>query len=186
MRGFTLFEILVASVIFVMVMGISYSIYISGYDAWDTAVYQTDLQAQARLALNFMVQELRNATRTSTQNPSPNLSIPSTPNNKTMMFYLPEDKDGDGLITDSNGQIEWNTSDAIHYQYIPGLKVLRRLEKGVQRIFAQDVSDVQFIDMDIDSSLHMDELRIVLSLNKTTPRQRNISITLSSIVALRN
>ena len=184
--GFTLVEILVASAIFVVMLGIMYGIYISGLDVYGTGSYQVDLQAQARLALNYMVLELRNATRTSAQNPSPNLSIPSVPNNKQIHFYLPQDKDGDGLITDANGEIEWDTNNQIDYQFIPSQKILRRLEKGDQKIFASDVSDVQFMDINIDHTLSIGELKIILTLSKTTPRHRNISITLSSNVALRN
>lgn len=184
--GFTLVEILVATSIFIASLGIIYSIYFSGLDIWEIGRYQAELQAQARIALNYMVSELRNATRTSTQNPSPNLSIPSVPNNKDMAFYLPQDSDDDGFITDANGDIEWETDNRIQYQYIPGQKELRRLEKGVQRILARDVTDVQFIDINIDPTLSINELRIILALTKTTTRQRNISITFSSIVALRN
>ena len=185
-QGFTLVEILMASAIFIVMLEIIYGIYFSGLDIWEISHEQAYLQAQARIALNYMVSELRNATRTSTQNPPPNLSIPSTPNNKDIYFYLPEDKDHDGLITDANGQIEWDTNNKIHYQYIPGQKILRRLEKGEQRDFAGDVSDVQFIDIDIDQTLAIDELKIILTLSKTTPKKRNVSVTLTSIVALRN
>jgi prepilin-type N-terminal cleavage/methylation domain-containing protein len=184
--GFTLVEILVVSAIFIAMLGVMYGIYISGLEVFETGSYQADLQAQARIAITYMVSELRNATRTSTQNPSPNLSIPSEPNNKQVYFYLPEDKDHDGLITDANGQIEWDTNNQIRYQFIPGQKILRRLEKGNQKIFASDVSDVQFMDTDIDHSLSINELRIILTLSKTTPRHRNITVALSSIVALRN
>lgn len=184
--GFTLIEILLTSTVLILVLSLMYSIYFAGLDAWDAARLKADLQAQARAAMNFMVSELRNATRTSSQNPSPNASIPSTPNNKSMQFHLPEDKDDDGLITDSNGNTEWNTNDTIQYQYIPGQKLLRRLEKGEQRILSQDVSDVQFIDIGIDPALYMNEIKIILTLDKMTPKQRNISIILTSIVKLRN
>lgn len=184
--GFSLVEMMVASAITIVVFGIIYGIYISGLDTFETANYKTDLQAQARGALNYMVSELRNATRTSTQNPSPNLSIPSSPNNKSIHFRLPEDKDGDGLITDSSGNIEWNTNDPIDYQYVPGQKTLRRLEKGVQTILAQNVSDAQFMDIGIEPTLSIYELRIILTLEKKTPKGRNVSVTLSGIVKLRN
>jgi prepilin-type N-terminal cleavage/methylation domain-containing protein len=184
--GFTLVEILIASAILVIAMGMMYNTYLSGSKVWENARESADLQAQARWAMNYMVAELRNATRTSTSNPSPNLSIPSHPNNKSIIFYLPQDNDGDGLITDSSGAIEWGTNNAIHYQHVPGQSLLRRLEKGVQTSLSQDVSDVQFIDASIDSSLSIYELRIILALNKTTQRQRNLSVTLSAIVRLRN
>lgn len=185
-KGFTLVEVLFASAISIVVLGIMYGIYISSFEVLDIATEQADLQAQARIALRYMVSELRNATRTSTQNPSPNLSIPSEPNNKQIQFYLPEYKDEDGSITVENDQIEWGTNNMIHYQYIPGQKELRRLEKGEHKIFARNVTDVQFIDIDIDSSLAIDELKVVLTLGKTTKKNRNLSVTLTSIVALRN
>lgn len=184
--GLTMIEVLLTAIIFIIVLEVMYGIYFSGLDIWETARFKAEIQSEARSALNYMISELRNATRTSTQNPSPNLSIPSTPNNKSIMFYLPKDKDGDGLVTDSDGDIEWATNNQIDYQYIPGQKELRRLEKGEQKIIAEDVSGVQFIDIDIDPTLAINELKVILTLERNTPKQRNISTTLSFIVALRN
>ncbi len=184
--GFTLVEALIATAISVIAMGMMYNIYLSGSKAWEDTNERADLQAGARWAMNYMVSELRNATRTSSSNPSPNLVIPSHPNNKSIIFNLPQDNDGDGLVTDSSGAIEWDTNNAIHYQYVPGQKLLRRLEKGVQTTLAQNVSDVQFIDASIDPTLSIYELRIILALNKTTRRKRDISATLSAVVRLRN
>lgn len=185
-RGFTLTEVLIAIAIFVLALGAMMNIYISGIRTWETTRELADLQAQARLAMNTMVTELRNATRTSTQNPSPNLTIPSAPNNKNINFRLPGDNNGDGFLTDANGDIEWDTNNPIDYQYIPGQMTLRRLEKGMQTILSRDVQDVQFIDVTIDPTLSIYELRIILALQKTTARQRNITVTLSSFVRLRN
>lgn len=185
-HGFTLFEMLISSAIFVIALGIVYGIYVSGFDIWEAGSCQTDLQAQARIALNYMASELRNTTRTSTQNPSPNLSIPFTPDNTSLTFYLPEDKDSDGLITDSDGEIEWGTANPIQYQYIPEEKELIRIDDREQEVIAGDVADVRFIDMSIDPALRIYELKIILTLTKSTPRQRNISVGLSTIVGLRN
>lgn len=184
-RGFTLVEILVASAILAAALGIIAGIYVSGLKVWDDARTMADLQAQARLAMNFMTAELRNATRISDQNPSPELDIPSSPNNKHISFYLPEDRNNDGLITDANGAIEWGRQ-VIQYQYIPGLRQLRRLENGAHRVLAEDVSDVQFIDADIDGSLPISEVRIILTLAKTTVKGRNLTFTLTSNVRLKN
>lgn len=185
-RGFTAVELVVATAVLAVVMSLMLGIYISGLRVWDLAREEADLRAQARQAMEFMVSELRNATRTSTRNPSPNLSIPSSPNNKNINFRLPADNNGDGLLTDANGQIEWDTNNPIDYQYVPGQRLLRRLEKGAQTVIAEDVQDIQFIDIGIDPTLSVFELRIILTLNKTTERQRSISATLSSIVRLRN
>jgi type II secretory pathway pseudopilin PulG len=185
-RGVMLIDILVASVIFIIIAAAILSIYVTGTDMWDIARHKTDLQAQARQALNSMVAELRNATRVSTQIPSPNLVIPAPPDNNSITFCLPEDNDGDGFITDSNGSIEWGTTNPIIYQYIPAQKVLKRIDAGQESTLANDVSSVQFIDITIDSQLFLNELKIILVLNKSTPKQRDITVTASTMINLRN
>lgn len=186
-NGFTLTETLVATFITVIAVSIILGIYSSGNTLWENKRYQIDLQAKGRLAMQGMLSELKNATRTSTQTPSPNINIPSHPNNKSIHFYLPADNDGDGYITDSNGDIEWDTSNQIQYQYVPGQNLLRRNEGGGnQRDILRDVTDIQFIDNGIDSSLFLDEIKIVFTLTAVTPRQRTISMTFSGMVKLRN
>ncbi len=184
--GFTLFEVLIASAISMVTIGLMLGIYMAGNDFWEIKKSQAELQAQARIALDQMSSELKRTTRTSTQNPSPNLDIPSQPNNKNIDFCLPADNDEDGLITDAAGNIEWGTNNVIKYQYIPGQRELRRLEKGNIKILASDVSSVEFIDADIDSQLSITELRINLTLSMDTSHKRTITTTLSSTVQLRN
>lgn len=185
--GFTLTEMLVATFISVIAISIIYATYSSGNTLWENKRYQIDLQAKGRLAMQEMLSELKNATRTSTQNPSPNINIPSHPNNKSIHFYLPLDNDGDGYITDANGDIEWNTSNQIQYQYVPGQNLLRRNEGGGnQKDILRDVTDIQFIDNSIDNSLFLDEIKIVFTLTATTPHQRTITMTFSGMAKLRN
>ncbi|MDD5730843.1 MAG: prepilin-type N-terminal cleavage/methylation domain-containing protein [Candidatus Omnitrophica bacterium] len=186
MKGLTLVEVLVATAIGVVIMGIMITTYLSSTDLYESQNTLIDLQSRARNAIIFMTTELKNATRTSAANPSPNLSIPSTPNNKDIQFYVPEDKNGDGLITDSNGLIEWDTDNKIQYQYVPGLEELRRLEKGNQYKIAQNVSDIRFIDASVDSSLAINEVRIILTLSAISPRRRLFTVTQTGIVRLRN
>ncbi len=184
--GFTLVEVLIASAISMVTIGLMLGIYMAGNDFWEIKKSQADLQAQARIALTQMSSELKKATRTSTQNPSPNLDIPSQPNNKNIDFCLPADNDENGLLIDAAGNIEWDTNNVIKYQFIPGQKELRRLEKGNIKILAADVSGVEFIDASIDSQLSITELRINLTLSMDTSHKRAITTTLSSTVQLRN
>lgn len=184
MTGYTLLEIVIAMAIMSAVMGMIYMIYGSGKDLYETKVYQTDLQAQARQAMDFMVKELRQATRTSSHNPSPDLSIPSAPNNKQVQFYLPEMVNGTAVM--DTGELDWDTNNMIRYQYIPGQKELRRNDGGNLTTLCRDVTDVRFFDTTLDPSLGLQEIKIVLSLSKTTPRQHTISLNLTSLVRLRN
>jgi prepilin-type N-terminal cleavage/methylation domain-containing protein len=191
--GFTLIEALVASAISLMAISMIYSIYLSGNDAWDARRYQAEIQAQGRLAMDMMVKELRETTRMSTQNPSPNLVIPSSPNNKQIDFYLPtyENITVNGTNTsvvhlDTDSAIEWDHGNKIQYQYVPGQKMLRRLEKGNFTTIALNVTDVQFIDQGIDPTLFNNELKILLSIARTTAKQRNITMNFTGMVRLRN
>ena len=188
-KGLTIAEAFIASAIFLGMLTVMYSAYIAGNNLWDASRAKADMQAHARLALSSMVNELRNATRTADAsiNPSPNLKIiPSNSNNRNIDFYLPEDNNNDGYITDAGGDIEWGTNNKIQYQYIPGQRVLRRLEKGDQRIIARNVQDIRFIDIDIDNTLNRDELRIVLTLSHEVSGGRNITFSMASVVKLRN
>jgi len=184
--AFTLREVLVAASISVVISAIMLSFFIQGSDIWQLITNQSDLRSIARNAMNYMTQELRKATRSSSEIPSPNLSIPSKPNNHSIDFYLPSDIDDNGLIVDAIGSTEWDKSNKIQYQYVPGLKQLRRLEKGNQYIIANNVALIEFEDNSINPALYNNELKITLTLEKLTPQNRTVSITLISIVKLRN
>lgn len=185
-RGFTLAEVLVAASILAVISAIMLSFFIQGSNLWQLITNQSDLRSVARNAMNYMTQELRKSTRTSGGIPSPNLSIPSKPNNNSVDFYLPIDMDGNSYIIDSVGSTEWDTSNKIQYQYIPGLKQLRRLEQGNQHIIANDVASIEFEDNSINPALYNNELKIILILEKLMPQNRTVSVTLTSVVKLRN
>jgi prepilin-type N-terminal cleavage/methylation domain-containing protein len=186
-RGFTLTEVMIASFIFIMILGTILNIYISGSEVYENSKLQADLQAQARLALNSISAELANATKTTPsvgQSP-PNISIPPAPGNNNMTFYLPTyvlDPVTQKLRVsiNSSGTIQWDNNTPINYQYNSNQHTLVRVANGAQTILAHDVSSVQF------NNVSNYEVGTTLTLNKSTPRGRNISITLSSIVRLRN
>jgi prepilin-type N-terminal cleavage/methylation domain-containing protein len=185
--GFTLIEILISSAIAAIILSAIFSIYKTGSDLWDIKSSQADLQGRARVAIEQMTKELKSATRTSSRIPSPNLIIPAAPNNINITFYLPNDLDADGRITDNTtGLIEWDTNNAIQYQYDSGEKTLTRLADSTTATIARDVTDIQFIDASIDSQLYLTELKIILTLTKTTPSQRMITTAQTSMVKLRN
>lgn len=183
--GFTLVETLVSIAIFAIITGIIYLFFMVGVGSWEIGTVRTDLQAHARIATDIMVGELKKATR---NHSTRDITILAPPNNTDIIFYLPEvDADGD-VIIDTDGQTKWPDSDAdfIKYEYLAATKQLVRKEGSQQRILANNVSNVEFIDAGIDGSLFMDELNITLSLEKTTPRGRDLSFTMRSTVKLRN
>lgn len=185
-RGFSLAEMLMAIALFTVISSIVLIFFIQATNLWQEITSQSDLRSAARNALSFMSQELRNATRTSTKNPSPNIAINSMPNNHSIDFYLPADLDNNGSIINAIGDTEWDTSNKIQYQYVPGLNMLRRLEKGNQYIIANGVSSIEFEDHSIDSALFNNEVRIKLTLERAILLNKTVSVTAVSVVKLRN
>ncbi|MDD5255280.1 MAG: prepilin-type N-terminal cleavage/methylation domain-containing protein [Candidatus Omnitrophica bacterium] len=186
-KGLTLIELVIASsILFIVIAGI-YSVYVSGLKFWDEANETADLQAEARNAMDFMVKELRNATRVSTEPAAanPNIVIPASPNNNQITFYLPADVDDDDLLTDEDGAAEWDLGSPVTYQVSNGSLV--RVSGGTQRVLANGVTAVWFEDIDTpDLTLSMFEVRITLSMDKTSTRGRTLSYTLVSLARLRN
>jgi len=187
--AYTLAELTITAGILLVIMMIMVSFYTQSSRLFHLILTQSDLRQRAQSAVSFMSHELKNATRTSAETPSPNFTIPSSPNNNSIQFYLPADSDGNGSIIDSIGDTEWNTSNKIQYQYVPGLSLLRRLEGGNQFTIAYDVESIEFEDNDINSSLGIDEVRIILTLSRepggwagNSPE----SVTLTSNLKLRN
>lgn len=187
--GFTLVEVAVSVGIFCIISAVMLSFFIQGTALWQLVINQSDARSVARNTMNYLTKELQNATRTSelSAHPNPpNLVIPSSPNNTSVDFYLPVDNDGNGFIIDAIGDTEWDLNNKIQYQYVPGLKILRRLEKGNQYIIARNVSSIEFEDKSINPALHNNEVRIILTLERAIQQNRTILITLTSIVKLRN
>lgn len=185
-KGLTLAEVVVGIGILAVISTFMLIFVIQGSNLWNLLISESDLRSYGRNAMNFMAQELRNATRTSTQTPSPNLVIPSKPNNRSVDFYLPKDMDNNGLIIDALGATEWDKSNKIQYQYVPGQKMLRRLEKGNHFTIAQDISSIEFEDNTINASLQANELKILLTLSRNLPAHKTATASFTSIIKLRN
>ena len=185
-KGLTIMEMLMAALIFAIVSTLTALFFIQGSSLWESITGQSDLRSVARNAMTYMTQELRNATRTGTGHPSPNMVIPSKPNNHSIDFYLPADLDGNLLIIDALGNTEWDTNNKIQYQYVPGLNILRRLEGGNQYIISHEVSNIEFEDNSIDSSLAINEVRIKLTLQRLLPQNKTASVSMAAVIRLRN
>lgn len=189
--GITLVEVVISVLIFAIISGVIYLFFMVGIDSWEIGTRRTDLQAQARNAMDIMVGELKNTTR---NHPSRGVTILPAPNNTNIIFYLPE-KDADSdVIIDTDGTTKWPDDDAdyIEYKYLAAANQLVREDRRVRegqdpaRVLANDVSNIEFIDAGIVGSLYLDEVNIVLNLQKTTPRGRDLSFSMRSTVKLRN
>lgn len=189
--GFTLVEAIISVAISVIIIAAIYSVYKAGNDIWDVKRIQADLQAEGRTAMVEMTEELKQTTLSQTV-------IPAAPGNTNILFHLPLSSwNGTNTVLSINnatGALMWDAADTIQYQLandvITGQKILVRLQTNAttntNRTLARDASSVQFANYVINNQLYLNELKIILTLSKITPKQRNISITLSSIVRMRN
>lgn len=184
-KGFTLVETMVGSSLLVSI-GLVAMLWLDGtVNLWWTTNTQSDVRVTAQQVMNRMLAELRSATRTGTGSP-PNAAIPAAPGNTTMTFYLPTDMDGSGTIVDALGNTEWDTANAVGYVYVPAQRQLARIRGAATTVLANDVQAVTFEDRTIDTALNQREVRIRLTVQKTTPRGQIVSATAVEIVKLRN
>ena len=184
-RGFTFLEFLIVSSVLTIISGALAEFTIQNVQFQILSQVQGDLRTTGHVAMDQMVTELRHATRAAAGSP-PNLTIPASPNNTSLTFYLPADLDGNGFIIDAAGNIEWVTGTPIQYQYDAGTKQLRRIAGGATRVLANDVTQAVFKDRTIDGSLNPDEVSIQLTLQRVTSNGRSVSTTVSALVKSRN
>lgn len=184
--GFTFVETLIAGGILVVLASMATLWATGGINLWWTTNTQTDIRMTAQQAIARMASELQNGTRIATAVPSPNIVIPPAPNNTSVTFYLPTDIDGNGLIVDATGNIEWDMLNPIQYVYDPGTRRILRLGGGQTVVMAHDVQSVQIDDQSTDASLSLNEARLSVVFQTTTPQQRTVSATSTSVLKLRN
>lgn len=183
--GLGLVEFLVASGIVAVGSFMLLGFLLNQVDFLETSGASTEVRSWAQLAVNTVGQEVRHATRTGAGSP-PNISIPAAPNNTSVTLYVATDQDGNGTITDAAGNIEWDGANPIQYLYVPAGRQLVRIEGGLTRVVANNVTDARFEDQTMDVSLKDDELKMRLTLERTTLHQRTVSATTTTIIKLRN
>lgn len=189
-KGFTIIEVLVAVAVLSAISALVLAFLVQGSGLYHFLTKQSYLRSVSRGAMEYMRRELKMATYDpSSSSQSPSLHIPQM--NRQLHFYLPEIDEGGEVKIDGEGDIIWDENNKIKYQYIPGLNQLRRQEKGEELIVAgadEDVrvTSVEFQNHQINNSLYADQVKITLTLEKNTPRGRPVSVTLTSIIKLRN
>ena len=182
-RGFTIVEVMVAFGIIAVGGVVLMTFLLQETDFFQTSTVQHDVRTQAQLAINAVAKELRLATRKAAGSP-PNITI--GPGNSSLTLYLPTDVNNDGRIIDVLGNIEWDAANPVSYQYDAGQKQLLRVAGAATRVVASNISSMSFKDQVADGSLKSNEVKVQLTVQQSTPRQRNLVSTAMTIVRLRN
>ncbi len=182
-QGLSFVEALISMVILLMVFTVASESLLRGRQYWLVSAMQTKLNHAAKVSIDYMVSELKNATRNESASP-PNLVIDIS--REIMDFYLPTDIDSDGYIVDSSGNTEWDTTTTYQYQFDSDTNRLYRIQDANTRILAINVASVVFDDITTDSTLLGNEICITLTLQDTDSAGRAITVTRTSRVGLRN
>lgn len=146
--GFSLAELMVVVALFSVLAGAIVLTLFSAQRSWTVGSGQTVLTLELRRALDRMSRELVESQPAQIQQPPANGLW-----DNTIVFRVPQDRNGDGSVLDANGNIaEW--SNTITYQFQPGGRAnnCARIEvndPGVQprtivSTLANHVTDVRF------------------------------------------
>ncbi len=184
-QGWTILEMMLAGSVFMIVSGGVVTFLNQQSDFWEYSTTQTDVRADVERALQNMSMELRLARRV-TPGAAPNITIPASPNNTAVTFYVPTDVDGLTGVLNSLGDVEWNEANPIQFTYDAASRQLRRIEGGATRILGTDITAATFRDITMDNTLLSNEVRINVTMQRTTPHQRIVTASGATVVKLRN
>ena len=170
MRGFTLVEILVASLIMSIIMAAVFVTLSIGERSWFAGDVTIQLRDQTMQAVATMNREL-SATRPS------RINIVIGASSNTITFSIPNDNNGDGRVVDNAGNIEW--SGNITYLLNNSNQIVRNFG-GASTILGNDIIGLLFTRTQ-DSLIQVD-----ITASKTSLSRRQIQDAEQVIIKLRN
>jgi len=184
-RGFTFVEVFISGIILAIMAVAVLELLTRQSDFFEVSTTAGELRTDAERAVGDIARELRLATR-DTPGVAPSITVPAAPGNTAVTFFVPQDVDGQNGVLDAIGDVEWDATNPIQFQYDAAARQLRRVEGAAVRVVANDVEAVTFEDRAIDNSLYNDEVKVNLTLSRTTPHRRTVAETASTVVRLRN
>ena len=185
-RGMTVMEMMIVVTIVMVIGGSLIAFMAQSWASWEVKNIEADLRLTAQTALDQIARELRLGTVTTGAGSPPRASVPAAPGNTSLTFYLPTDIDGNGLIIDAAGAVEWDAANPVQYQHVPASGQLTRTAAGVTRVLANDVQTAVFANQAIDGTLQNNEVRMTLTLRRVSTRGYPITLTTVMTVMLRN
>ncbi len=155
-QGITLAEMLVTVIIFAFILGICYTLLISGSDSWETNSARVELQQELRKAMDWITQDLRQAGSASITN------VPADGAAYTSITF----RKAAGV---SGGNLVWDTSTTRYF--LTGTQLQRQVGALTASVIAQNIQSVQFSRQASTSNI----VTVSLQAEKKTPRGKNLS-----------
>jgi len=171
MRGFTLIEIMVTSVVLAILIVGLFLVLSLGQRSWLTADTGIQLRQDISRALMVMSQELK-------QTSASKINIALNGSASSIRFKLPQDTNGDGSIVDSTGNIEW--SGYITYSLNASNQVVRSVDGGTTSIIANNISALTF------TRVLSEVIQIDIAASKAADTGKTIEDSDQIILKLRN
>lgn len=171
MRGFTLVEIMVTSVVLAILIVSLFLVLSIGQRSWLSADVSIQLRQEIARGIINMGQELKESSPAKI-----NLTLNSSSNSIT--FKIPNDNNGDGSVVDASGNIEW--SQNITYSLNASSQVIRAVSGGATTILANNITSLQF------TRIQNEVIRINITASKTSNIGKLVQDTGQIIVKLRN
>ena len=170
-QGFTLVEMMVTVAIFSFILGICYTLFISGSNSWETNSVRVELQQELRRAMDWVSQDLRQSGSAAITN------VPADGATYTSITF----RKSAGA---SGGNLVWDVNTT---RYFLGGVAGNQLQKqvGVQpaSLIAQNIQSLQF-SRQVSTPNIVD---VSLQAQKTTLREkRPIQASLTLKIYLRN
>ena len=172
-QGVTLVELMVTVIIFAFILGICYSLLISGSDSWETNSARVELQQELRKAMDRMSQDLRQAGSASI------VDVPADGNAYTSITF----RKSAGV---SGGNLVWDSSTTRYFLGgTGGTQLLRQVGAQTASVIAQNIQSLQFSRQTSTANV----VNVSIQTQKTTLRRKMLTGTAPSLtlkIYLRN
>ena len=170
-QGFTLVEMMVTVAIFSFILGICYTLFISGSNSWETNSVRVELQQELRKAMDWVSQDLRQAGSASITN------VPADGAAYTSITF----RKSAGA---SGGNLVWDADTTRYFLGgADGNQIQRQVGAQTASVIAQNIQSLQF-SRQVSTSNIVD---VSLQARKTTLREkRPIQASLTLRIYLRN
>lgn len=181
LNGFTLIEILLVSAITIVLVGILAATLFQLRSAFQTGDILISLQADARQAISSLAVDLKrtafNQMMITQNSPSAGTDI--------IVFRLPSDNNGDGLPDLISDVLQWDPTD-ITISLDSANSQLIKTFGSATNVLANNVKRINFLDHSLMPTLNIDELKVVLELQKANKEGRVYNYTSTAIIDMRN
>ncbi len=180
-KGFTLAEILVVAVLIFILIAALIGALNTTFSIFLFTDITAELNSESRLAIRLMSEELRNTSQGEiviTQD------YPVVGTDRIVYSLLPL---VGGVPPIIGGEPDWSSAVSVTISLDDTTNELIRTDDTPQTsVIAEYVKRVNFIDRSIDASLYLDELRIILELERSDARGKLYNAVSTMTVNMRN